>query len=487
MSETKVSSIEATTVVDGQYVHPNRIFIAHQINNYSYLDIVHSIGKEAHKNVTDMSSADIFKTMGGRQTEMFTHSAIDPNISCILKTTGGDANFVNNIDCCICDSSYIFSAGSVYLQERGLEMFAAVDSFDLSIYLPDTLNTDMFVSEDITLSSCGYSVPVMMMKLIECLMKDGPKNSATAATIDTKAKDTQHSINQAVKPLLFEFLQNSEETFGFKKEFEAAAVKVNNLSGDILKFLQVILTASTGSFLNALRRVGDGFASMIVPTIDESDGRVKYKYMSKQLLYANPEPLHVPIVNLAAASGNSGGLFPARYIAVVPAPVRNCMFTSVPHRDFVVFPESAIEGGSAIKVPGPPWLTKDISLTKVDKDGAVTAEQTLSTAMVQENYTKVEKDIRTYEDSFAELLLSWAKIQYKDMSLMGASVTMTTPLIKTISPGKRYDVHNSNGDKLFSGFCQSVTATVDVHSSRQATLQLVFSHVEMSGFELPHK
>lgn len=487
MSETKVSSIEATTMVDGQYAHPTRIIITHHINNYSQLDIVHSIGKEAHKSVTDMSSADIFKTMGERQTEMFTHSATEPNMSCILKTTGGDANFVNNIDCCICDSSYMFSAGSVYLQERGLEMFAAVDSFDLSIYLPDTKNVDMFLSDDITLSTCDYSVPQMMIKLIERLMEDGPKKSETAATIDTKAKETQHSINQSLKFLLFEFLQNSDETFGFKKEFKAAAIKVNNLSGDILKFLQTVLTASTGSFLNALRRVGDGFASMIVPTIDEGDGRVKYKYMSKQLLYANPEPLYVPIVNLAASSGNSGGLFPARYIAVVPAPVKNCMFTSVPHRDFVVFPESAIEGGSAIKVPGPPWLTKDISLSKVNKDGAVTAEQTLSINMVQENYTEVEKNIRTYEDSFAELLLSWAKIQYKDMSLMGASVTMTVPLIKTISPGKRYDVYNSNGDKLFSGFCQSVTASVDSHSSRQATLQLVFSHVEMSGFELPHK
>ena len=487
MSETKVSSIEATTVVDGQYAHPTRITIIHHINNYSYLDIVHSIGKEAHKNVTDMSSADIFKTMGERQTEMFTHTATEPNMSCVLKTTGGDANFVNNIDCCICDSSYMFSAGSVYLQERGLEMFAAVDSFDLSIYLPDTKNADMFLSEDITLSSCGYSVPVMMIKLIERLMEDGPKKSATAASIDTKAKETQHSINQSLRFLLFEFLQNSDETFGFKKEFKENAAKVNNLSGDILKFLQTVLTASTGSFLQALRRVGDGFASMIVPTIDEGDGRVKYKYMSKQLLYANSEPLNVPIVNLAASSGNAGGLFPARYIAVVPAATRNCMFTSVPHRDFVVFPESAIEGGSAIKVPGPPWLTKDISLSKVNKDGAVTAEQTLSTNMVQENYVKVEKEMRTYEDAFAELLLSWAKIQYKDMSLMGASVTMTTPLIKTVSPGKRYDVYNSNGDKLFSGFCQSVTASVDSHSSRQATLQLVFSHVEMSGFELPHK
>lgn len=487
MSETKVSSIEATTVIDGQYVHPARITISHNINMYSTLGIVHSIGKESHVSATDVSTKDVFTTMGERQNEMFTHQEDSPNIACLLKTTGGDANFVNNIDCCLCDSVYNFSAGNVQLQERGLEMFARVDSFDLSIYIPDTKNADALVSEEITLSSCEYSVPVMMAKIIERYMQKGVEKTSEEPSIDIKAKEAQHTINQSIWPRLYEFLQDSKDTFGFKEDFTKYAADVNNLSGDIFTFLQSILTSSNGSFLSALRRIGDGFASMIVPTIDEGDGRVKYKYVSKQNLYDNPEALHVPIVNMAASSGSGGGLFPVRYIAVIPAAVELDALVSNANKDYVIFPESAVEGGSAVKVPGPPWLSKVISLSKVNKEGQPKAEQEPSIAMVVGNQEQVEKESRTYKDAFAELLLSWAKIQYKDMSLMGASVTMNIPLIKTISPGKRYDVYNQNGDKLFSGFCQSVTATVDSHSSRQAQMQLVFSHVEMSGFELPYK
>lgn len=483
MSEVPIVQVKTKTELLGSEVQAASIVITHSVNNYGIVQVTHYSGPRAENSAISVTSDDVFKLMGSRQSSYFTETVSRPTATIDVQTEGGDAKYHVNFKGFLSNSSYNFTSSTVGMSDTCLDEFAAVDSFDLSIYPVKPGNIELFPK--VTLQSCNYSIAKMIYALIEEFMSVKLPTESQVGKITAASIKRQDSINRNVLHHIKALLDNSEETMGWKEYFQKAADKMKALNSGVRRSILTCLQTSRGSFLTTLQALGETFNAIIVPEIS-SAGEVSYKYLNRQFMFDNGELLSIPITTLTATAGSTAGIFPTRYVAVYPmtSKVNSEQISSTP--DFVTYPTDAVEGGSKIKVPGPTWCP-DVSLVQVADKSGTCKEQAITGAMTRNIPKKAAEQGSKYLDVRAEILQEWAIIAYKTLALKDATVHLTVPLIQNVSPGKRYYVASPAGGILFSGFCTSVRTMVATGSQKKAEMVISFSHVEMATFSLPGK
>lgn len=488
MSEVECCNVWDLTIIDGRYVHPVSIELTHDVGKYGLLSVTHHQGPVAETSAKLLSSPDVARDMGNKQAAMFKQRE-EPDVEMSLYVDGGSADYAFNFYGYLANSRHTFSAESCGRSDQALDKIAIIEAFDCTIYNGRSFDVQEGV---IPLKECDYNLAKLIKWVIQEWMNSGIYTSSSEAQLSMKSKQEQSKINDKLWPIIDQLLADSEDTIGWVEEFKSSVKEgtTRSLSNALCTTISAALKTTGGSFIGVLESICDHFQLMFVPDshYDEQTGtKMQYKLVNKSKVFENPEELRVPIVSASMTAGSLASLFPVKYVAAVSYAM-GAESQGVPYRSYVVYPESRVtEGSTAVKVTAPTWLTSINVYGKANTDGEPKKETKLQGSASEEDVDHQEIAEQQTTVTNNELLRNWAKVVYQDIALGDASVTLTTPLLRNIAPGKRYNVCNMKGEKLFAGFCKTVTARVVSQGSRQATLTAVFSHVEMGDFSLPEK
>lgn len=468
----------------GATVVPASIELSYATGVYGNLTVTHYPDKPAHTSAEKISSDLVAKEMGERQQKMFEQRS-SPDAKLSLQVEGEGASYKADFSGYVANSTYAFSAGSCGRTDNALDEIGLIDAFDCSVYVEPIIDRQ---SGKIPLKENDYNLAKLIKWHIEQLKKAGINKAQNENKLSVKSKEEQSKINDKLWPLVEKLFKDSEDTIGWVDEFKntSGSANVTNLDGALGQTIRASLKTTGGSFIGVIRSLCEQFQLLFVPDIDDS-GKVTYRLVNKSKVFDNPEPLEVPIVQISMTAGSYASLFPVKYVAAVPINSQGDR-QHMPYQSYVVYPESRVtEGSSSVKVMAPNWLTSINVNGKIDIKGEPKKETKLQGSAAKESVERQEMTEEEAKEANEAILKNWAKVIYQDIALADASVTLTTPLMKNISPGKCYTVKNMKGDQLFKGFCHTVTSRVVSHGSRQATLTAVFSHVEMGSFSLPSK
>jgi hypothetical protein len=482
MSNVECCTIDETTQVDGALVRPVAVELTYEVGKYGLLSVTHHQGPTAEDSAKLLSSPDVAIDMGNKQAAMFKQREA-PDVTMQLSVTGGSASYKANFSGYLANSKHSFSAGSCGRSDQALDEIAIIDAFDCTVYNNPTIDRQ---NGKIPLKECDYNLAKLIKWVIQECMKAGTLTSQVETTLSKKSKQEQSKINDKLWPTIDKLLTDSVDTIGWVEEFKGTAGTLPVLSQALCTTILAAVKTTGGSFIGVLLSLCEHFQLLFIPDIT-ADGTVTYRLVNKAKVFENPEQLLVPVVSASMTAGSLASLFPVKYVAAISANM-NAERQSLPFQSYVVYPESRVtEGSTAVKVTAPTWLTSINVYGKIDIKGEPKKETKLQGSASEEDVTRQEMTEQEATEANNEILKNWAKVIYQDIALGDASVTLTAPLLRNISPGKCYKVCNMKGENLFTGFCSTVTARVVSQGSRQATLTAVFSHVEMGNFSLPEK
>lgn len=482
-----------TCEVNGTSLHPIGVNINYQVGKYGDCSITHA-GEDAtpaSEEAIPVTSKEAYETMGKRQDLLFKERS-EPDFKVTLKTKKeyGDAiaDGANvQFEGLLSGSSLNGGMGGFTIQDGAIDKFALLDSLDLSIY--STKQVDRIVTLEITLENCEYSIPKMISKITKFIMEQ-PYNEEGKVKTDfgTKSREAQHKINEKVVEIFYKLLDDSEQTFGWKKALKDLPTH-EGLDEAIRTFIENSLRAASGSFLATLAGLAAQFKALLVP--DSEDPSSPPVMRLKSMAFAmsrNTLGIKLPQQAIGVQTAGMSGLFPIRYVAVVrPTPGLERANVGSPDEIIASYPmENVKAGGSPVRDLGPAWLPQSFfTQTEIPEDGEPDEEEEPSEGATEEAISEAESDYKQQQQARCQICYEWAKLTYLWNALQGTGTGISMPLVQNVAAGQRYVVYNSDGDELFSGFAQGVSYHMMGGTSKTASVAISLSHVTLPGFELP--
>lgn len=439
----------------------------------------------------------VFTVMGERQQWLFTER-MGNDTTFVLTTTKTDGpaseqGATVKFSGMSTNSSYSFSTTNVMMSDQALDDFALLDAMDLSVYNVPKAHRTGLGYRSVTLEKCDYNLARMIKKMVNVIMYNTDATGTPPIEVedndqkyDVVSRKRQHEINERVLPILNRLLDNSEDTIGWSDVFRRVTPP-SRLDASLRQVLLNNLLKRSGSFISNILTLANEFKCILVP--DENDGDLKYRLVNTiEVIEAEPDKLKLPSTGVSIGIGNDGGLFPCRYVAVLRS-------NGTPHRTspnasdkmVAMYPdENVVAGGTPMSDPGPSWLPPYCSIIDgLPEDGEQLAEKKTSEYLYKKTVQSEDKNLKEYYAGVGAVCREWAKSTYYWNSLAASSCSVSLPLVRNMTVGKRYEVYNSEDKLLFTGFCAAVTYSAQAGGNPSATVNINFTHVEMAGFTLP--
>lgn len=475
-SSEKALEVKASVVIGGEPAHATKIKFISSLNNIvqSQISYIHK-SSDANTSATSLTAAEVFEALGERQTKAFKDTPDNPDTIITMQDAyGGSLEFKGNTSA----PAYTFSVGLVDLVEDVQPDYAAVNCFDLTCYENIQQNIDEIEENP------PSNVAELTWKLINKIMTKGVEAMNKLKGISKKSAQKQHEINQKVVKFVQELLDNSKDTIGW----EDAISELKDNKKRLVERIVTALASRSGGFFNNILHLAEEFQCVYIPEIDNIG-----KLVNKKKVFEEKDVLHPHIISLSARAGTQG-MFPVRAVAVVGVPLSvNPDEIAVTDKYYSIFPEEVEPGGSILQVQGPQWLPETgwkLQSVKPVLDGGSssgkvqTGDLTPSTADNSSEVKKAEEEQKTKKEN---VLQSWAETAYYWHALGQSYAIINTELNLNVKLGKMYVIISENGETLFSGILNAVEHTISTsYSKSQASSNLQFSHVIMSGAVIPN-
>lgn len=477
--KTDAKEIEIKAKVGGSDIHPTIVVLLESINSVAQGSItyIHK-SSDAKSSATDITSADIFKAMGERQTKSFTDTPDTTSAEIKLKDSEkGSVEFKGTTSA----PTYAFSAGSVDLSELVQPDYAVLNSLDLTCYPVGTQDIDE-VEENPPDSIAEY-----IDKLMDLVMEKGAeKIEDIKGKVSKESAKKQDQINQKVKKFAKELFKNSVDTFGW----DGVTAKLKE-SGGVKQLKERILSSLTirgGGFFNNIIRLAEEFQCVYVPEFDNVG-----KLINRKKLFEDKKDLKLHIIQLHAHAG-SVGMFPVRGVAVVGVPLITD-YDEVESTDtyHALYPEDVGDrpGGSMMQVQGPQWLPSSgwsddaIPTVKNGKSSSTVQKNKMDAASAKTAVDQLDSNTKEQKENKEHILKDWAENEYYWQALGQSYADITTELNVTPELGKCYSVKGDKG-AIFTGILSSVQHKVmSSVDNCTAETHLHFSHVIMGSAKIP--
>lgn len=442
--------------------------------DYPGVNISHHPDKRAETQALKMSSSDVAYEVGERQKVIFNpRTTPDVDLS-VREPFSGVFEFKGFL----CNPRYAFSAYNVAVQDQAMAEYTKLEALNYSIYEFAKPDTELNVKLE-----SAQSIPKFIKKILEELVKNGPAEEGLDEQ-GKKDRKAQHAINSEGHKIFMEILDASEDTFGWKEIVQQMA-SMGDTQGKLLKArICEIFFSATGSFLLNMQMLCDEFQVIYIPEWDKPG-----KFVNRTKIFQEPEVLKLEPVAMAFSGGSQKGLFPVRYVSV--APMFRIVDTELKEdkkrteTPFILCPEpDDFVVATSMRHPGPLWLDYDkVNSIKLEKDPA--SNRSMDLKKKQQAREEHSQDVKKHLKSLDKILYSWGMSIYAWSSLAGSVATIEVPLDFYIELGKRYEIQNKDGEKLFSGFLVGITHNIVVNNQGQALTTLDFSHIMAGDFELP--
>lgn len=497
----QINELDMEFKIDGATQHPSRVVASMRINAYPTLEVVHHIDKHASTGAISVSSEQIFKLMGDRQTKLFS----EPNKSdfkvSVKSVAGGGEGSSMSFKGALVSPHYSASTANVEFSDIILPEYAAMDNLNYACYAPTVIAEDINWNEFPCLASKegGDNLAVCLWKVGEYikdkwLTAQKDMDSVPGTDADKQYRKQQHSINEKVSETFQKLINNSaEEQFGWPtladrlKEVGDGALTSQGIATRMLS----MYASNTGSFFSSLCRYLEEWQCVYVPEWDDV-GRIVSR---KTLLEGESEKYDANIISLNIYAGGQG-MFPVRYVAVAYVQPTNDPTAAVKDSAMVCYPKDGPDKPgikSMIQRQAPAWIPYTFYAAATKEDGAAPYEKPgMSTQEANDQASRNQSTADACRELRSELLEQWAKGVYLWESLGNTYCTLEVPLDFKLKVGTRYEVKAkgaagaSGSPPLFTGFLTSVRHVMHLNRGKgQCTTTATFSHIVMSGATIP--
>lgn len=465
-----------------------------QLNSPPSISLGYSVTPETADNAAiETKSTSVLQRLGQQQVASFEGKKVTDAYA-ILRADEQDAVdslYFYGFACC---DTFGVSAGSINTSGTAAVQWTEIEALNYSIYSIEEKNTDKYSS-----GIEGESFVDIILNLEKQLYE-----SWTDEVYTVKKKDDErqaelqkkvHERNGELRHYFQAILKDSKTSIGWPKINRYLTIDTRkggdktkpagrSLRESIAAAVCKILQNGGGSFLGQLLQIGELFQCVFVPSIIS---QVPGKFVNKATAVGGKaESLTLDIINFSGRAASSFGLLPVSHVYIKPPPPNNTMVYAR-EKGICAPKEAAAKGGAQIELPPPPWWFPSINTITdaVLSDAAKSPKKGKRKTMVTDVYPEVEANIKSTKeqtDMEFDVGYMWAMIGYAWSVLAGSTATISVPGTFKIEPGKRYEVKNSKGDSMFTGFLTGFSTSI---SPGSCLTNLVFSHIMFPGFKLP--
>lgn len=486
-------SVNEWGIFKGGEITPTNATYTCQLNSPPSMSLGYSVTPETADNAAiETKSTSVLERLGQQQVKSFEGKKVTDAYAVLSadEQDPSDGLYFDGFACC---DTFGVSAGSISTSGTAAVKWTEIEALNYSIYSIAEENTAQY-SSGIEGESFVDIILNLEKKLYESwadiYAKKKPENEQ-----QFELKKKIHERNGELRHYFQTILRDSKQSIGWPKINRYLSIDTRK-GGDKLKpagrslresiatAVCKILQTGSGSFLGQLLQIGELFQCIFVPTIIS---QVPGKFINKATAVGGKaEPLELDIINFSGRAASSFGLLPVSHVFLEPPPPDNTMVYDR-EKGICAPKEAAAKGGAQIKLPLPPWWFPAINtITDIMlKDATKSPTKGKRKTMVADIYSEVEANIKSTKeqtDMEFDVGYMWAMIGYAWSVLAGSTATISVPGTFKIEPGKRYEVKNSNGDSMFTGFLTGFSTSIAPGS---CLTNLVFSHIMFPGFKLP--
>lgn len=477
--------VTATATVGGSSGSVSTIDVLLGLNAYPYVTIkFHQKGSGG--SASKILNTEMIAALAEAQRGMFAARTAPDMTAQFSDGKGGEMNFQGFSS----RPGYTVGMGGVAQLITGIHPSSMMDGLNLSIYTAPGIP----IARAKVNSKAG-SWAVRLAELTKGLIEKW-QSLVSSTGDDATIKNDIHNQNQLFLPMWYNLLSNSTST-AEQKTLEKAAEHPGVNDGINAALISALMARRPGGFLNNILSLNGLLQMIYVPSLDPASGG-QIKLLSK--LFDDSENRNVKLIGSNGLLGERGALPMGRVLVTglgdtewgpfvqgfsgKPPLVANRKETIV-----VAYPETAVPGSKLTTVDLPPFLPFPISAAPYMKRegfaGGMRAKTTVGAL------SSAATSLAAYKrGALADLCKDYARNIYIDLALSSSQVTLSTDLDLSWQVGRHYSITatGKNGGTQFKGMLASCQhSAVISENSPSAGTQLVFSHVEMEGFELPSK
>jgi hypothetical protein len=467
---------------------PSRVVMSLQAGGIStctvYGQAVSVRGGEA--KVVNMLEAEIAERIGKLQTYLYT-PRVAPDCSVFIHDgQGGICAFEGYFS----NPAYSNSAGSTGSSRTIVHKSAILSAFRGYIYGTTRKLREIMAGGGPLEGIEDPNMATRTAKILEAIIKSWDENRPTIETMDKMSLEilfNQHEQNQNILPVLLDVLNSSDITYVSAEKLKPK--DQTDLNGYIAKN---IILAQNSSFLENLSMFGQAFQATMIPNLSTSGPYAEF--IPNRSFMEDAGPLTLKFIDINYSGGDR------RMSPLSNVVIQNYMGPSLRSQVGVsqanaqemrvyAYPELPIAAGDILYDSGPPWLSPiTLGATDTNQAAQTVVDCGLSIDDWKSGKAALNKfGIMSNDMTHMPVIKEWARNLYTYAALEGSAANLGCPLTVPMVPGYRYDVSNSDGRKLLSGFLQQVTHSITVDSRPpSANTVLSFSHIEAGGFKLPY-
>lgn len=428
------------------------------------------------KKAVKPTQSEIISKMAQWQKKMFSErggTEVSVNITVKNDDKAGTFKFKGLIT----GPTYDISSNGAAMTIECVPEYAQVDALSYSIYSPpiDSLPLQSLCN----LTDAGTICNFIKMKQEELRTEFSP-DSLTEAE-DKAYRLSQHNINEKVAKYFEELLKtsDSEAKFGWTEILDNLKLDDTNLSSTISQ----LLMQSAGPFCGVIDKMAEVFGCMYVPTWE----KIGY-FMNTYNLLKQPQTLEIETVGMSISAVSGFGMLPPGFVSVVSPYGTHEMLPLGETNSFVVYPKENAEKGIGVmyQTQGPCWIN-DIVVDQEAADAVLSRTKSTSVNESKKTAEQDKKKKKKKKKDNLQILERWGKAKYINIALASSTVDIVTPLTFKPEVGKYYIVKDKGGPVLFKGLLAGISHSISTaRGGAAAHTNLQFSHVQLSGFELPH-